>query len=297
MRQSLNFNHLECFFNVARTLSFSTSAKDLGIAQPAISKQIKSLEEYFGQQLFIRNRQNVTLTTFGKETFEELAPLYNELCNRVALSLEEREGLNGSISVGSLDEVGEKVLLPFLSDFKKIHPSLKIDLQLQKSDSIISSVKDGSLDIGLVGTEVLLENMRCYEVFQEEVVLVTADKKAVKLSQSLSSLPFVSYRKGDPLLLAFLQKFSPNSKLGSLNIEFSVNSHKSMIEVLLESSFYAVLPKLSIRKELREKRLFPIKDFSLSSGLYLIVRESEFMEKKTEELTSFLREEFKKLRK
>ena len=59
MRNGLNFNHLECFLSVAKTLNFSASAKELKIAQPAVSKQIKSLEAFFQQQL---ERQRIKTT-------------------------------------------------------------------------------------------------------------------------------------------------------------------------------------------------------------------------------------------
>ena len=75
MRNSLNFNHLETFFTLAKSLSFSKASEILKVAQPAISRQIKSLEEHFDKQLFIRTKQTVKLTKTGEELYEQTQPL------------------------------------------------------------------------------------------------------------------------------------------------------------------------------------------------------------------------------
>ncbi len=296
MRQSLNFNHLECFFSVANTLSFSATSKELGIAQPAVSKQVKSLEEYFENQLFIRSRQKVTLTTFGKELYKSLHPLYCELFDRVGEILDGSQRLEGNLKIGSLNEVGEKVFVPIVSDFKKEHPNINLEMDLLKSHEIIEKVKSGELQVGIIGEEVLRENIRCYKVLDEEIVLVTSKKNYTSKKVNLRELSYIAYRKDDPVLHQFLIKNAPHTKLHKLQIELTVNSHRSMVNLLKEHSYYAVMPKLSISKEIKEGTLKVIKGLSLKSHLYLIYQDVEYVDRLVALLIEFLKERLKKIK-
>ncbi|MBC96973.1 MAG: hypothetical protein CME63_04445 [Halobacteriovoraceae bacterium] len=293
MRQSLNFNHLECFFSVAHTLSFSTTSKELGIAQPAVSKQVKSLEVYFERQLFIRTRQKVSLTPFGAEVYENLYPLYCELCDRVTTILDDQENIRGKLHIASLQEVGEKLLIPLISQFKKNHSNISIDFQLLKGHEIVDKVKSGQVEVGIVAQEVIRENIRCYKVLREEIVLVTRNENRPVGKVNLRELSYVAYRKDDPLLQSFLQENAPHTKTKKLNIEFTVNSHRSMVNLLKEHPFYAVLPKVSVEKEIEQKELVVVDDFTLTSYLYLIHQDVDYMDQKIALFTDYLKKQLK----
>jgi DNA-binding transcriptional LysR family regulator len=282
MRNGLNFNHLECFLSVAKTLNFSASAKELKIAQPAVSKQIKSLEEFFQQQLFNRSKHQVTLTPFGKKLLTELSPLYNELCIRVEKTLDEASSLKGEVNIGCLQEIGEKVISPLLSKVKGKYPDLSFNLHLLKGDQINSLLKEGQLSFGIVAKEIIQENMRCYKVLDEEIVLVTAKTTRTTKDEDYKDLPFVAYRRDDPLLMNFLKIHNPKGQFSRINLEFIVNSHKAMVDILQDHPFYAVLPKLSVERELKERRLKVIKSEPLKSSLYLIHLEQEYLDPKVD---------------
>ncbi|MCD8037872.1 MAG: LysR family transcriptional regulator [Tannerellaceae bacterium] len=67
----MNINQLECFVNLASTLNFMQTAKELGLTQPAVSKQIKSIEEELGASLFNRTSRSVALTPIGQQFLPE----------------------------------------------------------------------------------------------------------------------------------------------------------------------------------------------------------------------------------
>lgn len=293
MRNGLNFNHLECFFSLARTLSFSKTSELLTIAQPAVSKQIKSLEEFFGQQLFLRTRQQVQLTGYGKNLFEQLSPLYAEICNRVDTIITEDDSIRGKLVFGCLSEVGERVFVKPLSLFKTEHPGITIEIRFLKGFEIIEGIKAGVIDVGIVSEKLIQENIRCYEVLSEEIILVRGAKGGAEKLEQLSDTSFVSYRENDPLLQYYLQKAFPRTKLSKLNIEFMVNSHKSMVEVLKGHNYCSVLPTLSIGKELENGTLVNVGPKNLKSNLYLLHLDLEFEDPKVKTLSSFLKKYLK----
>ena len=75
-------NYLETFFSLAKTLSYTQTAKEMNIAQSAISRQIKLLEEALGLQLFVRTTQSVHLSDSGKELLGKLQPPFDPTTNR-----------------------------------------------------------------------------------------------------------------------------------------------------------------------------------------------------------------------
>ena len=287
MRSDINFNHLECFIVVSRTQSFSKAAEELKIAQPAVSKQIKSLEEKLGGQLFIRTRKNVHLTEMGMELYNRTASLFGAICEEVLDLQSEGKEISGKIRVGLLSEVGERVFVAPISEFKKKYPKIIININFLKSHEIIEKVKNGELDIGITPEKVIQENIRSYEIFKEEIILVTSMHSKSKVT-NIADLPFVTYRDNDPLLHFYLKKTSPRLSHAKINIQMTVNSHRSMAKLLLDHPYYAVLPRLSVEEELKENSLVQVNNKGLESKLYLMVRDFNIPDRKIEMLKSYI---------
>jgi DNA-binding transcriptional LysR family regulator len=96
----MNLNHLQSFVAVAESLSFSRAAKRLHVSQPALSKQIRSLEEDLSAKLFVRNRRSVALSNVGKEILEDAERLLSqaeEIKQRVARA---SQGTSGTLRMG-----------------------------------------------------------------------------------------------------------------------------------------------------------------------------------------------------
>ncbi|MBL6990704.1 MAG: LysR family transcriptional regulator [Bacteriovoracaceae bacterium] len=289
MRNVINFNHLECFFSLAKTLSFSKTAKQLMIAQPAVSKQIKALEAQFGMQLFLRTKHMVQLTATGKQLYDKIYPLYHEINSRVEDITSSVGKIKGKITFGCLEEVGEKVFIHALNEFKKQNELIQFEVKFLKAFEIVEGIKNGTLNLGIVPDKILQEEIRIYEILKEEIILTTNAKNAANKITKVTDLPFVLYRENDPLTMFYLKKVYPKSKLNKLNVEFSVNSHKAMLEVLKTHDVYAILPTLSIQNELKNKELINVGVKNLETKLYLIHLEQEYLDKKVEVLRDFIK--------
>lgn len=287
MRSKFNFNHLECFLLTAKHLSFSKASQELKIAQPAVSSQIKLLEEFLGVQLFLRDKSGVSLTSEGKKLYEKSAGLYEAICHEV-VPVTQDGALKGTIRFGCLTEVGERIFLNKLSDFKAEHPGIQINISFLKAYEIIDKIKSNQLDLGIVPETIIQESIKCFPVIKEEIILVTNKENAHKKIAKISELPFIGYRENDPLLESFIRSQSPRANMTKLKLEMTVNSHRSMTKLLMSHPYYAVLPKRSIHSELSQKKLFQVGSKSLSTSLYLIMRDLNFPDKKLELLKSKL---------
>ncbi|MEF1310583.1 LysR substrate-binding domain-containing protein [Vibrio mytili] len=122
---------VHCFESVARNLSFSLAAQELKVTQSAVSHQIRLLEDYLGESLFIRQGRKVSLSDTGARYLEDISPAISMIAtasNRV------RDGEKGSIRLAIYSSLAVKWLIPHLSEFKRLHPEIDLTLNMVASD-------------------------------------------------------------------------------------------------------------------------------------------------------------------
>lgn len=122
-------NALKAFESAARLGSFVRAGQELGVTAPAVSQQVKLLEDYVGLQLFSRNGNRLTLTDAGvtvlpalSEGFERLASI-----NRLA----QHAGLSHRLTISAVPSVASRWLPAILADFARHHPDIDIDLRIE----------------------------------------------------------------------------------------------------------------------------------------------------------------------
>lgn len=149
MENNLHLYHI--FYMVALHKNISGAAKELFISQPAISKAISKLEQNIGTKLFIRSSRGVTLTMEGEILFEQVKNAF------VAIRYGEQQlkkagelGIS-NLSIGVSATLCKYVLLPYLKEFVKDNPHVKISILSQSSFETIDAIEKGTIDIGLVG--------------------------------------------------------------------------------------------------------------------------------------------------
>ncbi|MGR5287652.1 LysR substrate-binding domain-containing protein [Vibrio maritimus] len=126
---------VHCFESVARNLSFSEAAQELNVTQSAISHQIRVLEEYLGESLFLRRGRKLSLTETGERYLEEISPAIAAIAKA---SQKVREGEQGSIRLALYSTLAVKWLIPRLSDFKRRHPEIELTLNMVTEDPKLS---------------------------------------------------------------------------------------------------------------------------------------------------------------
>lgn len=150
MNNDLNLNLYHIFYQVALSKNISAAAKELYISQPAISKAISRLEQSLNATLFIRNSRGVTLTPEGEVLFEQIQNAFKCIQNgEEKLKLATELGI-GHLSIGVSTTLCKYVLLPFLKDFVKKNPHIKVSISCIPSIEAISALENGLIDIGLV---------------------------------------------------------------------------------------------------------------------------------------------------
>ena len=125
----MELRHLRYFHAVATTLNFSRAAESLRVAQPALSRQVKALENELGVQLFERNRVRVQITDAGRLFLTHVEKVLAQVDMAVSAVREVREGTEGRLIVCTEWRLPISLLPTVLAEFRSQFPRVEIDLR------------------------------------------------------------------------------------------------------------------------------------------------------------------------
>lgn len=168
----MDFDQLETFLEVARHSSFSRAAEKRFRTQPAISSQIRALEEEVGGRLFDRSGGKVALTAAGK-VFQQYAEQTLEARKGMMVTLAELERVpRGEIVVGANEGTCLHILPEVFAEFKKLYPNVAVQISRLERAKILESIVDNSVDFGVVSTPVADKRLTVVNIHRDELVII-----------------------------------------------------------------------------------------------------------------------------
>lgn len=154
---NVNFELYRIFYVVANTGNITKASQELMISQPAVTKQIKALENQLGGELFIRTKRGVVLTENGKEIYNNVKQAMNCFHNAEIQFSNLKKLETGIVRVGVSTALARVFLLKYLDKFHKEYPNVAIQVFTDPSKVMRNMLKDGTLDI-LIAKEELVED-------------------------------------------------------------------------------------------------------------------------------------------
>jgi DNA-binding transcriptional LysR family regulator len=170
----MELRHLRYFVAVAEELNFSRAAQRLHIAQPALSNQIKALENELGVQLLERTRRIVRLTEAGKTLLADARPL---LAGAQMAELHARgaqKGETGTLHIGYVFTTANAQLASIIKAFRQGYPGVEPDLAQLATGAQIAGLKNRQLDVGFVRPPVTAPEIETEVIGEEKMVLAVA---------------------------------------------------------------------------------------------------------------------------
>jgi DNA-binding transcriptional LysR family regulator len=168
----MDTRQLAAFCAVVERKSFSQAAERLGVSQPAVSLQIRSLEERLGRQLLDRSGRRVEPTEAGLRLYrgaQRLLSMEAQLLDQVAGEVEGE--LRGRLELGASTGPGETVLPLLLCDFQRVHPQVTVALSVSDTHTVVELVARRELELGVVGAARRHRSVVFEPFFRDEVVL------------------------------------------------------------------------------------------------------------------------------
>ncbi|UJF32153.1 LysR family transcriptional regulator [Paenibacillus hexagrammi] len=257
----MNMNQLETLLTISKTMSFRKAGELLNLTQPAVSAQIKSLEDEFGTILIDRN-QPVTLTDSGKlflEHAEKILRIANDLKQRLA---DLSQTPQGHIHIGTTTSIAMQILPRVLSYFQDQFPLIKTTIHSMPSSQIMNNVDNGQIDIGIT---YLLEKNQSLETsvlyYDSFELIVSAQHPLSRFShlsiEKLRNIPFIMLSPETAGRRFVDQVFKSLDVTPNIVMELSSSEEvKRMVELNLG---VAIISKLSVTDELRHGTLKMVK--------------------------------------
>ena len=146
----VNLELYRIFYHVVKAGSISKASQELFISQPAVSQAIKKLESRLGGQLFTRAPKGIVLTPEGEVLFKYIEQGYNMIMLAESKFMEAINLDIGSIRIGASDMTLKYFLLPYLEEFHKQYPKVKIMVTNRPSPETVEFLKKGTIDFGVV---------------------------------------------------------------------------------------------------------------------------------------------------
>lgn len=172
----MEIRHLRSFVTLAEELHFGRAAQRLSIVQPALSMQIKLLEEELGVRLFERNRHSVMLTQVGAVFLPEARATLHQAAHAADIARASGRGESGRVRLGFVSSVLPEVLPTLVRTLHERFPQIELELKDMPGPDQASALKNGQLDFGLMRLPVVIPGIQTREVLQETYnVAVPAD--------------------------------------------------------------------------------------------------------------------------
>ncbi|MBS2029872.1 MAG: LysR family transcriptional regulator [Deltaproteobacteria bacterium] len=178
----MDTNQLQAFLAVAGRRQLTSAARQLGVSQPTLSRQVQALEKELGVRLLVRTPRGVVLTDAG-ERFLAHAREGLEALRAGATELHELANQpRGPVALGTLPTVGAYLMPALLQAFLKRYPDVHLRLEEGLADELEEKVADGDLDLAIVNLPFRRADLVVQKLWEEKFALVAP--RGHKLTQS-----------------------------------------------------------------------------------------------------------------
>ncbi len=241
-----DFNKIETFLTVVKEKSFSKASKKLGISQPAVTQQMKILEDYLDTKIVDRKKNGIKLTKTGEQFYKVVIKLEKSIANaeKEVIKIINKELV---FILGASFMIGNYILPDFLME---IQDAIKNDVMIKVNDSerITEELMDKKIDLALLESPVFQDGIIYREWMDDELVLVsrTALPKTVKADE-LNSFRWVCREEEShtrQIIKAEFEKFGIDC--ASFDIRSIVTSSTAVKQTILKSSIIDGTPTVSI---------------------------------------------------
>jgi DNA-binding transcriptional LysR family regulator len=185
----MDTRQLQAFCAVVEKKSFSQAAEQLGVTQPAVSLQVRALEQRLGQSLLDRSGRRVEPTEAGRRLYgsaQRMLALEEQLLDEVSA---DDGRLTGKLAIGASTGPGAHLVPLLLCEFQREHPDLHVALSIWDTQTVIDRVVDRQLELGVVGALRRHRSLEFEPLVRDEIVLaVPPDHDAAGGTISLDEL-------------------------------------------------------------------------------------------------------------
>lgn len=293
---------LQVFHAVAKHSSFTRAADALFMTQPAVTFQIKQLEEQFNTRLFERRHGSISLTPAGDLVLsyaEKILALSDEMETRLGEMTGE---MRGPLLIGASTTIAEFMLPKVLGEFNALYPLARVRLVVANSESIEGQVAEHMLDVGLIEAPAKIAGLSSEICCDDELLVICApDDSFAKLDvltpKLLADYEYISREPGSGTR-AVIDAYFKQNKIApeKLKIQMELGSPEALKGVVSTGLGFAILSRAVVAKELQMGTLVAIPlDPPLKRSLYLTRLNDRFQSNLAATFSKFAKRKLKEV--
>ena len=264
-------NQLHIFLKIAQTESVTRASEELHLTQPAVSIQLKNLQDQFDIPLTEVVGRKIYITDFGKEVAAAAENIINQVHAINYKTLAYKGQLTGRLKF-SIVSTGKYVMPFFLADFMKEHSAIELFLDVTNKNKVLKSLEKNEIDFALVSVLPTSLNFEKLDLLQNKLYLVGSSQNNINLNNEdvFKDLPLIFREKGSgtrQTMEAFIEKNNI-----SILKKMELTSNEAVKQALLAGLGYSIMPLIGIRNELRseELQITPVKGLPIITTWSLI---------------------------
>lgn len=177
----MDINQLKTLIHVAEVGSLSKAADRLHIAQPALSRQIRLLEQELGVHLFERHGRGMVITDVGRDVLAHAVHVMSELDSIRAAAANGGSSYKGMVMIGTTPTVAEIVTLPLVSRIKQAHPQLGVRFSSAFTGHLLDWLQRGELDLAVSYDPRPMKSLRIFPIMMETLFFVSAGQDRLRM--------------------------------------------------------------------------------------------------------------------
>lgn len=286
---------LQVFHTVAKQLSFTKAAELLFMTQPAVTFQVKQLEEHFNTRLFERSHGKISLTPAGELALDYAERILNLTAEMEARISELTGQVSGPLLIGASTTIAEYMLPRLLGEFKQRHPETQARLTVANSETIERKVAEHTLDIGLIESPSHHPTLVTQVCCEDELVMICAPfSDLARLSTvtpaQVASRPYISRETGSGTRECIDEYFRSNGvNLDEMNLVMELGSREAIKGAVAAGLGVAIVSSTTVAKEVRLGELVAIPlQPPLRRQLSLVYPQEKFRSKLLQSFLEFL---------
>ena len=256
MLNDINLNLYKVFYVCAKCNSFKEASEKLYVTQPAISMQIKSLEDSLGTKLFYRSNTGLSLTNEGKQLYNYIEKSYNYLTAGEKIIKQNSNMDIGTIVIGAPAHIASFYLLEYIEEYRKNHPNVFFRIVNGTTTELLKGLEDHIIDFVIDSSPINITNqeMTILPLVQFDTCFITTEQNTEKdIEKQKYVMPYErsSIRKN---LEKELEKYNVK-----LNVVVEVENTDLIISSVKNDIGTGYVVKKSVKNELENKELIELK--------------------------------------
>jgi DNA-binding transcriptional LysR family regulator len=263
----MNLRHLAIFHAIARAGTVNAAAGLVHTSQPAVSRELRALEERLGVVLFDRLPRGMCLTEAGRVLLEYAEKIFalESAAERAMRELSDLEA--GYLAIGASNTIGMYLLPALVSDFYRRHSKVQISLDVRNSEEVVAGVRDSRFGLGFVEGPVQDESIEAREFRRDRLVAVVTPEHPLASARSpsvriLAETPAIVREPGSGTREILDSAFASHGL--TLQHVLQISSSEALKQAALAGGGVGWLSELCVAQELRSGQLVEVSTSPLS---------------------------------